>query len=94
MRYEGGFEATAYRHCHFLPKIRRRIDDADLLLHDEEDEDEVTADTSDVNTLDDGLFPDEDADIDTDEIPVELLTDDGLDVEIDDEADDTDKPKK
>jgi hypothetical protein len=68
------------------------IDDADLLLHDEEDEDEVTADTSDVNTLDDGLFPDEDTDIDTDEIPAELLTDDELDAEIN-EADLEEKPK-
>jgi hypothetical protein len=52
------------------------IEDSDnLLLHDDEDEENVVADTSDVNTLDDDMFPDEDTDIDAEEIPEELLVD-------------------
>jgi hypothetical protein len=74
--------------------IEDEIDSADdLLLHeDEEDEDEVIADKSNVDSLDDGLFPDEETEIDTDEIPAELLDDDDLDAEIE-EADSLDNPK-
>lgn len=65
----------------------------DLLLHEDDEEDEHgTTDTANVDSLDDGLFPDEETDIDSDEIPADLLDDEDLEAEID-EADALDKPK-
>lgn len=71
------------------------VDDSDdLLLHDDEDEENVVTDTSDVSTLDEeDMFPDEDTDINTEELPEELLSDDDIDADIDLDTDEKNKPK-